>query len=697
MRFQDFINRNMILLHPGDTLEKAVRAFKQTKLNMLPVVNVEGMLMGVFSRTNLYNAVLNNTSLDTVIDGLFIKVVLSILQEDMSLETVEEITKKSTVGSAPVLDNNGKVVGVLTKTNMILSLFKKSSLINAQLTAVLDAMNNGVVAFDDQGCISLTNKSAEKMLGLKPGKSMGLRWDKVITGLDLQPVLKNGEVKTGIKFVRGNIVAIITIRPIIDDVAVTGAVAVFHDLSELKQMTQELEVTKNLNRTLDTVINNIHDGIVVVDERGYITLINEVLADFLKVKPEDVLDKHINKVMENSRLHIVARTGVPEFSEIQNIGYKQYLMSRVPIIKNGVPSGAVGKVVFPQLPEIQELVRKLNALQGKVAYYEEELQNSKVKKLEVMKIIGTSPIMLELKEEISKVSRTNSTVLITGESGTGKELVAHAVHYESKRKNHPFIKVNCAAIPENLLESEIFGYVPGAFSGANRNGKPGRFELADKGTLFLDEIGDMSCRLQAKLLRVIQEREFERVGGTKTICVDVRIVTATNMDLQNAVAAGTFREDLYYRLNVINLHLPPLRERKNDIELLSVGFIRKLNRILKTEITQLSPEVLDIFMNYSWPGNIRELKNIIERAANYAIKGEILPVHLPLSLLRPKENIQLTLDESGNSYRDTLKKTQREMIINALEKSGGNKSKAAKILNMSRNNLYSTLQKLGIE
>jgi PAS domain S-box-containing protein len=697
MRFQDFINRDIILLNLGDTLEKAIRALKQTKLNMLPVVNDQRELIGVFTRTNLYNALLNKTSLDNVIDPWMVKVVLSKLQEDMSLDTVEEITKKSIVGSATVTNKEGKVVGVLTKTNMILSLFKKSSLINAQLTAVLDAMSNGVVAFDDRGCISLINKSAEKMLGLSNGKSVGLPWDKAISGLDLLPVLKQGEVKTGLKYVRGNIVTIVNIMPIIDDVTVTGAVAVFHDLSELKQMTQELEVTKSLNRTLDTVINSIHDGIVVVDERGRVTLINQVLADFLRVSPKEVLGKHINQVIENSRLHIVARTGVPELSEVQNIGDKQYLVSRLPIIKNEVPSGAVGKVVFPQLPEIQELVRKLNALQGKVAYYEEELQNSKVKQLEVMKIIGTSPIMLELKEEISKVSRTNSTVLITGESGTGKELVAHAVHYESKRKNYPFIKVNCAAIPENLLESEIFGYVPGAFSGANRNGKPGRFELADKGTIFLDEIGDMSCRLQAKLLRVIQEREFERVGGTKTISVDVRIVTATNMDLQKAVANGTFREDLYYRLNVINLHLPPLRERENDIELLSVGFIKKLNRILKTEITQLSPEVLEIFMNYSWPGNIRELKNIIERAANFAIKGEILPIHLPLNLLRPRETLQLTQDETENSYRDTLKKTQKEMIIKALEKCGGNKSKAAKVLNMSRNNLYSTLQKLGIE
>ncbi|MDD2233914.1 MAG: sigma 54-interacting transcriptional regulator [Desulfitobacteriaceae bacterium] len=607
-----FFNKNMILLNPEDTLEQAIRALKETKLNMLPVVNAEGELNGVFTRTNLYNALLSKAFLTSKIEPWIIKVVFS-LQEDMSMEKVEEISKNSRVGAAPVVDKNGKVVGVFTQSNVVLNLFKKSSQLNAQLTVIQDMIENGMIAYDDKGCIPLNNKNAEKVLGFNTGK-----------------------------------------------------------------------------------INIIYDGIVVVDKHGHVTLINQVLADFLKVKPDDVLKKHITKLMQNTRLHIIAKTGVPEISEIQNIGEQRYLVSRLPIIKNGVPSGAVGKVVFPQLPEIQELVRRLNTLQSKVQYYE-ELQNSKIKQSVTNNIIGTSPTVLNLKEEIHKVSRTNSNVLITGESGTGKELVAQAIHYESERSNGPFIKLNCAAIPENLLESEILGYAPGAFSGANRNGKPGRFELADKGTLFLDEIGDMSCKLQAKLLRVIQEREFERVGGTKTITVDVRIITATNMDLHKAVAAGTFREDLYYRINVINLHVPPLRERKSDIELLSLNFIKKLNHILKTEITKLSPEALDIFMNYSWPGNIRELRNVIERAANYALKGEIQPVHLPINLLVPNETLELTQNKKDDTYRNIVKNTQREIIISALNKTGGNKSKAAKMLNMSRTSLYSALLKLNIK
>lgn len=695
MLFKDAMEKDIILLNSGDTLEKAINALKQTKMDSLPVVNANRELIGLFTRTNLYNALLHRTSLDNTIDPWITKDVFSV-PENTPDETVEELTKKSPVGSAPVVDKVGRVIGVITKTKMVLSLFKKSSLQNAQLTAILDAMHNAVVAFDHNANISLINRSTERMLGLSSEKYLGLPCNSIFTGLDLHPVLKRGEAKSGIRYVHSDIATIVNIKPITDDVSVTGAVAVFHDLTELKQAARELEMVKNLNETLDTVINIFFDGIITVDEKGHVTLINKALADFLKINPEDALDKHITELMENSRLHIVARSGVPEFSEVQNIGNQQFIVSRLPIIKDGIPAGAVGKVVFPQLPEIQELVRKLNALQSKVAYYEEELQKSKAKHFEIKNIIGTSPVMIHLKEEILQVSRTNSTVLITGESGTGKELVAQALHYYSQRRNGPLIKINCAAIPENLLESEIFGYAPGAFSGANRNGKPGRFEMADKGTIFFDEIGDMSFGLQAKLLRVIQEREFERVGGTKSIHVDVRIIAATNRDLRKAVTNGTFREDLFYRLCVINLSLPSLRERKEDIDLLAASFIEKLNSILKTEITSISTEVLNVFLGYSWPGNIRELENAIERAANYAIKGEILLIHLPSYILKSENTLTVTDTEIQNTYRNKIASTEREIILVTLDKAGGNKSKAAKMLNMSRTRFYSRLKKLGL-
>lgn len=701
MLFTDIINMDMVYLRPGDTIEKAILFFKQTKIDGLPVVTATRELIGVFTRTNLYNALLHRSSLEGVIDPWVTKDVYS-LPESTPYEAVEEATKKSPVGSAPVVDKNGRVIGVFTKANMVLNLLKKSNLLNAQLTAILDAMHNGVVAFDHDGLISLINKNAEKILGQSSERLLGLPCDRVLTGLDLCPVLEQGEAKIGIKYQWNKIETIVNIMPIHDGAAVTGAIAIFHDLTELAQTARELELVRKLNRTLDTVINIINDGLIVVDEKGYITLINKTTADFLKVKQEEAINQHVTKLMEQSRLHVVAQSGIPELSEIQSIGDQQYLVSRLPIIKDGVPAGAVGKIIFPQLPEIRELIKKVNSLQSKVTYYKEELQKSKSIMVESANILGTSPLIIKLREEIQKVSQTNSTVLVTGESGTGKELIAQGLHYSSPRRNGPFVSINCAAIPEQLLESELFGYEPGAFSGANKNGKLGRFELANKGTILLDEIGDMSLNLQAKLLRIIQERKIERVGGTKTIVVDVRIIAATHRDLRKAVDEGTFRGDLYYRINVINLHSPPLRERKEDIELLLSSFIEKFNRILKTEITGFVPEVLDILLSYSWPGNIRELENVMERAANYAQKGRITPEHLPAYLLIGKINsnigdhVEQIKHDGVQDYREKLNMTERDIILSMLDKTGGNKSKAAKLLNMSRTRFYSRLRKLGL-
>jgi len=693
----------MVYLKPEDTLEKAILIFKQTKIDGLPVVTTTCELIGVFTRTNLYNALLNRSSLEDMIDPWITKDVYS-LPESTPYEEVEEAVKRSPVGSAPVVDKQGRVVGVFTKANMVLTLLRKSNLLNAQLTAILDSMHNGVVAFDRDGVISLINKNAEKILGLSSEKLLGVPYDRVLNGLNLKPILKQGEEKIGIKYEWNKIETIVNIMPIHDGTSVTGAIAIFHDLTELAQTARELEFVKKLNRTLDTVINIINDGLIVVDGKGYVSLINKATADFLKVKREDAINQHVTKLMEQSRLHVVAQSGIPELSEIQGIGDQQYLVSRLPIIKDGVPAGAVGKIIFPQLPEIRELIKKVNSLQSKVTYYKEELQKSKSIMVEPANILGTSPLIIKLREEIQKISQTNSTVLVTGESGTGKELVAQGLHYNSPRRNGPFVSINCAAIPEQLLESELFGYEPGAFSGANKNGKLGRFELANKGTILLDEIGDMSLSLQAKLLRVIQERKIERVGGTKSIDIDVRILAATHRELRKAMDEGIFRGDLYYRINVINLHSPPLRERKEDIKLLVSSFIEKFNRILKTEITGFIPEVFEILLNYSWPGNIRELENVMERAANYAQKGRITPEHLPAYLMIG--NINSNVEEHGeqvihhvvqDDYREKLNLTERDIILSVLEKTGGNKSKAAKLLNMSRTRFYSRLNKLGLD
>jgi two-component system, NtrC family, response regulator AtoC len=319
-------------------------------------------------------------------------------------------------------------------------------------------------------------------------------------------------------------------------------------------------------------------------------------------------------------------------------------------------------------------------------------------------IVGESPTMRRIFEIIEKVADTPSTVLITGESGTGKELVAKALHQTSARRNNPFIKINCAAIPKTLMESELFGYEKGAFTGAVGS-KPGRFELADRGTLFLDEIGEIPVEMQVKLLRALQESEFERVGGIKTIKVDVRLITATNRDLEREIEARNFREDLFYRLNVVPLHIPPLRERREDIPLLVSHIITKFNERLKKHVEGVEAAGMDRLSAYAWPGNIRELENVLERTLLFCdgpwIRSSDLPPELGLggvpAIAAP---ILPVIADRPGSLKDIVRaeteRVERELIVRALDETGGNVTQAAKKLQISRKSLQMKMKEFGL-
>ena len=320
------------------------------------------------------------------------------------------------------------------------------------------------------------------------------------------------------------------------------------------------------------------------------------------------------------------------------------------------------------------------------------LKSEILEKFRPSNIIGRSHVMQEVFDLIAQVSQSDATVLVRGESGTGKELIAQAIHFNSKRADKPFIKVNCAALPDTVIESELFGHEKGAFTGAIATRK-GRFEMADGGTLFLDEIGDLSPTTQVKLLRVLQEKEIERVGGSKTIKIDVRIITATNRNLEEALIQNTFREDLYYRLNVFPLHLPPLRERKSDILLLADTFIDKYNSRNGKHIKRISTSAINALMIYHWPGNVRELENVIERAVLLASSDVIMAHHLPPSLQ--------TAETSGTAptatLQDTMDRVEKELILDALKSTKGNYSKAATILGITERIMGLRIRKYNLD
>lgn len=361
------------------------------------------------------------------------------------------------------------------------------------------------------------------------------------------------------------------------------------------------------------------------------------------------------------------------------------MITGYPTVENAVRAMKYGAINFYTKPlKLSEMLKEIHELAANSSRKKRDKQDLKYT------IITNDPVMQDILETIEKASPTTAPVLITGESGTGKELVANSLQHLSPRANRPFIKVNCAALPDELLESELFGHERGAFTGALKERK-GRFELADKGTIFLDEIGDMSLKTQAKILRVIQEQEFEHVGGTRTIKTDIRIITATNKDLKKLIEQEKFREDLYYRLSVITIHLPPLRERPNDILPLTEYFIDQYNEVYNKQIQGISEEVQWFFRSHKWPGNVRELKNCIERAVIFCQQNIIGVKNLAAQY---KEIIEHPL---VNDYEKAFESLNREIILDALSKSKGVKKKAADLLNIDRRTLYTRMKKLGLK
>src|SRR5579884_3950276 len=380
----------------------------------------------------------------------------------------------------------------------------------------------------------------------------------------------------------------------------------------------------------------------------------------------------------------------------QNSQAPVVVMSAFGTVENAVEAMKKGAVDFLPKPfsldHLSVVVEKALEV-SKLRDENRELREALGKKYQFENIIGRSPAMQEIFATVERVAGTRATVLLCGESGVGKDMIARAIHQHSPRRDRPFVKINCTAIPENLMESELFGYEKGAFTGANTS-KPGKFEQADSGTVMLDEIGDVPANIQVKLLRVLQEREFERLGSNKTLHIDVRVIAATNRDLRAALEEGTFREDLYYRLNVVPLEIPPLRERKEDIPYLAGHFVEKLAPEMGNQVTGITNAAIDKLMQYSWPGNVRELENVIERSMVMA-SGEKLDagdIRLDMNLRPRQSNGDLTLPEgmSLDSY-------EQELIRDALKRANGNKSQAARLLGLTRNALRYRLTQMGIE
>jgi PAS domain S-box-containing protein len=504
----------------------------------------------------------------------------------------------------------------------------------AILDRIPDSMASGVIAIDREGTIRVFNGAAARLLGVEKGQAIGRPLLSIVPNSGLVNVLRTGEAETGRPQRVGARTVIANRAPIFRDGALIGAVSVFQDVTEMEKMSRELDSTRALVRTLEEVLAGAGEWMVVVDANGFVTMISEEYAEFNGTTVAEAMGRHVTEVIENTRMHVVVKTGAAEIGERQTIRGRELIVNRIPLKDGDRVIGAYGRVVFKTVEQLRELATKMNLLESKVKYYEEELTHLRGARYTFGSIVGAGAAITAAKEEAERASRTDSTVLLRGETGTGKELFAHAIHAAGPRRTGPFIKLNCAAVPAELLESELFGYEEGAFTGARKGGKPGKFELAAGGTLFLDEIGDMPLPMQAKLLRVLQEKEVDRLGGTGTRRVDLRLIAATGRNLEELVGQGTFRADLYYRVNVIPIRIPPLRERPEDLRSLSEAFLARLSADTGEPKRRISAGLLDILRAYPWPGNVRELQNGLERAVAMSPGEALSPEHFPAHLLR---------------------------------------------------------------
>ncbi|MCH1626640.1 sigma 54-interacting transcriptional regulator [Fredinandcohnia quinoae] len=560
---------------------------------------------------------------------------------------------------------------------------------------IFNSTHDGMIVIDVNSNVMLLNNSAARMIGVSKNSVIGKHIYDCIPASKLPEVLHSRAVEINQEFILDNGRKIITTRiPMVNESGLLmGAFAVFKDITEVVNLAEEITNLKEIQTMLEAIIQSSDDAISVVDEDGRGILINRAYTRITGLEQDEIIGKPATAdISEGESMHMkVLTTRRPVRGVRMKLGpnNKDVVVNVAPVIVDGKLKGSVG--VVHDVSEISQLTTELNRARHIIRTLEA--------KYSFEDIIGSSEEMEFAIEQAKLGAKTPATVLLRGESGTGKELFAHAIHNASKRKYNKFVRVNCAALSENLLESELFGYEEGAFSGAKRGGKKGLFEEANNGSIFLDEIGELSAGTQAKLLRVLQEHEITRVGGIKPLTIDVRVIAATNVNLEKGIINGTFREDLYYRLNRMPIHIPPLRLRKQDIQYLSEHLLYKINQDYGRNVEGLTVDAINYLMSYNWPGNVRELENILGRAIIFMkFQEKLIDVkHIqPLKNIDQKESNQVTIQLSGDANEplsDLVERYEAKVISKVLANHSGNKTLTAKSLGISLRSLYYKLEK----
>jgi transcriptional regulator with PAS, ATPase and Fis domain len=683
MKIKHLMHRGDSFVRPQDTIAEAIQHYLGSECNCVPVVDDRNKPLGVLTIYRAIAALRDGVSVQAPVEQVYARDIQSVNQE-VGFDAVRDLPLERLL----VLDDTGKLVGVLSKIELITRIFEAFDLTAQELKILLMTVPLGIIALDDNGVITEINNAAEAILGVEANAAYGMD-----VGVLFKGALESGDVLHGMgpqtMTVRG-VRCVTQARAILRDGAPHGTVMVLQDISELDALSRELDSVNTLLAELDVIVATLPDPLWVLDESGAEVYVNERAREQLpsleRLRSGQGCASELDRRLSDLVRGVLDGTLAESFSRVLTEDDGREVIVKYSPVRD-VRQRAVRHVFH-----LQD-VTEMNRLRRESARHREELQALRRERSEKDGMVYRSRSMAEVMAQVRKVALVESTVLVLGDSGVGKGEIARRIHAYGPRADKPFMALNCGAIPENLLESELFGYERGAFTGAERGGKVGLLEVANHGCLFLDEIGEMPLALQVKLLRFLQESEIMRVGGSRPIKLDVRIISATNKDLHELVERGQFRKDLFYRLNVVPINIPPLRERVEDILPLAHHFLKRVNAKYG-QTKRLCPETCNLLERYAWPGNVRELINVIERITIMSDDDVLAPSTLPAYFNYPGGQEEACRTQS-DCLRTALENVEQSMIRCALKKHGGIRP-ASRALGISHPTLLRKMHRYGI-
>ena len=699
-----FLSENDLIREPvlrcSHSVDEAIAIFGQVPYFSLPVQDENGTYQGMICvRTLLFAAEVLRVK-GEIASGLT-------QLKAQQLSTRHDLIDLSIYNDVvPFVDAAGKLVGFM-RAKLI---GRKTSRFFRQIAElerkILEASHNGILAIDSEGKVTLYNPAAERILGRKREEVIGRHIADLDPNMGMMDALNQMSPMTGVRTKINGVSILANRTPLIYEGECVGAMSVFLDLSEYDFVCSQLQSSNSVVKELDAIFENSYDGFYIADNKGRVTRVNSAWEKICGFPRAEILGKTAHELVDSKWYDKSAAVAALEQRKTVTllVNILEGPRKGNQVMATGTPmfddNGELVQIVVNvrDMTDLERLQRQLEATVELNQRYVSELEQIRLQQLKMEDLVAKSPAMQRVVEMAARIATVDSTLLIMGESGVGKEVITNKIHSLSRRKNQPFIKLNCGAIPENLLESELFGYAGGAFTGAKKEGKPGMFELASGGTLFLDEIGELPLGLQVKLLRVLQEKTLTRVGGVKPISVDVRVIAATNKDLPTLVKAGAFRDDLYYRLNVFGIQIPPLRQRREDIPPQLHEMLRKVNQKYSMQ-KRFSTAAVERLVNYDWTGNVREMENLVERLVVLVNEPYIDICHLPETM---QGKIETVVDGSEAvvlnrvvPYKQAVEELEALLLERAFGEHGSTR-KVARVLEVNQSTIVRKMKQYQI-